>query len=320
MTNLYTKLHKFTCVEDIPNLDKALEECLAIKNNLFAAPNYGKGKTVGLVFLNPSLRTRISMQKACQNLGLNFMIINAGQDAWTWELQDGAIMDGTGVEHIKDAAKVFSEYCDAIAIRCFPNMKNKDEDTKDIVLEQFMHYASVPVISLESATRHPLQSFTDIFTIKENWKENKKPKVVLTWAPHIKPIAHSVANSFCEWIKKIDAHVEVTFPESYDLDTQYTNGLHITNDQNEALKDADFVYVKNWASFKDYGNIPHVKENWILTLDKLRNTNNAKIMHCLPIRRNIEISDEVLDSDNSLIYQQAKNRLITAQWVLKNIL
>jgi len=315
-----TKLQKFTCVEDIPNIEKALEECLSIKNDLLSTPDFGKGKTVGLVFLNPSLRTRISMQKACQNLGVNFIIINAGQDAWTWELQDGAIMNGAGVEHIKDAAKVLSEFCDAIAIRCFPNMKNKDEDVRDIVLKQFIQYSNVPVISLESATRHPLQSFADILTIKENWKENKKPKVVLTWAPHVKPIAHSVANSFCEWIKKIDAEVKVTFPKGYDLDTQYTDGLYTTNDQNEALEDADFVYVKNWASFADYGSIPEVKENWMLTLEKLKNTNNAKIMHCLPVRRNVEISDEVLDSNNSLIYHQAKNRLITAQWILKNIL
>jgi len=320
MTNLTPKLKKFTCVDDIPNIEKALEECLILKKNLLSTPDFGKGKTVGLVFLNPSLRTRMSMQKACQNLGLNFIIINAGQDAWTWELQDGNVMNGVSVEHIKDAAKVLSEYCDIIAIRCFPSMKNKNEDTNDIVLKQFINYASVPIVSLESATRHPLQSFADLLTIKENWHENRKPKIVLTWVPHIKPIAHSVANSFCEWIKKIDAYVEIAFPKGYELDTQFTNGLPITNNQNEALKNADFVYAKNWASFTDYGNIPNVEENWMLTLDKLKNTNNAKIMHCLPVRRNVEISDEVLDSNNSLIYKQVKNRLITSQWVLKNIL
>ncbi|MHA7608776.1 N-acetylornithine carbamoyltransferase [Elizabethkingia meningoseptica] len=314
------KLQKFTCVDDVPNLEQALQECIDIKNAPLATPDFGKNKTVGLVFLNPSLRTRISMQKACQNLGLNYIIINAGQDAWTWELQDGAVMDGTTVEHIKDAAKVLSEYCDVIAIRCFPAFKDKEEDTQDRVLNQFIEHATVPIVSLESATRHPLQSFTDMLTIKENWKENRKPKVVLTWAPHVKSIAHSVANSFCEWVKEIDADVTVAFPEGYDLDTEYTDGLSITNDQDEALKDADFIYVKNWSSFSDYGATPEVKEDWLLTLEKLKQTNNAKIMHCLPVRRNVEISDEVLDSENALVYQQAGNRLITAQWVLKNIL
>lgn len=314
------KLQKFTCVDDVPNLEQALQECLEIKKDIYATPILGKNKTVGLVFLNPSLRTRISMQKACQNLGLNYIIVNAGQDAWTWELQDGAVMDGTTVEHIKDAAKVLSEYCDVIAIRCFPSLKNKEDDVNDRVLKQFIEHASVPIVSLESATRHPLQSFTDMLTIKENWKEARKPKIVLTWAPHIKSIAHSVSNSFCEWVKEIDAEVTVAFPEGYDLPEEFTDGLQLTHNQEEALKDADFVYVKNWSSFKDYGATPEVKGDWLLTLEKLKATNNAKVMHCLPVRRNVEISDEVLDSENSLIYQQAGNRLITAQWVLKNII
>lgn len=314
------KLQKFTCANDIQNIEQALQECLEIKMNPLSTPDFGKGKTVGLVFLNPSLRTRISMQKACQNLGLNYLLVNAGKDVWSWELQEGAVMDGTTVEHIKDAAKVLSEYCDVIAIRCFPTLTNKKQDVEDMVLNEFIEYATVPVISLESATRHPMQSFTDLLTIKENWHSEKQPKVVLTWAPHIKPIAHSVANSFCEWIAKTNADVTIACPEGYDLSPEFRTGLKTTRNQEEALKDADFVYVKNWSSFEDYGAMPEVKENWMLSLDKLAKTNNAKVMHCLPVRRNVEVSDEVLDSKSSVIYQAAGNRLITAQWVLKNIL
>lgn len=314
------KLNKFTCVADIPDLQSALKECIDIKNNPLSTPNYGKNKTVGLVFMNPSLRTRISMQKACRNLGFNTMVINIGNGTWTWELEDGVIMDGNKTEHIKDAAKVLNEYCDIIALRCFPSLKDKIADAEDRVLNKFIENTTVPIISMESATRHPLQSFADMLTLKENWESAKKPKVVLTWAPHVKPIAHSVANSFCEWIKELDAEITVANPEGYDLAPEFTNGLKVTHHQEEALKDADFVYVKNWSSYEDYGEMLRVEEDWMLTLDKLKDTNHAKIMHCLPVRRNLEISDEVLNSPNCLIYKQAINRLIAAQWVLKNII
>lgn len=314
------KLKKFTCVADVPDLEQAIRNCLIIKNNPQAMPNHGKNKTVGLVFMNPSLRTRISMQKACRNLGFNSMVINIGNGAWTWELEDGVVMDGNKTEHIKDAAKVLNEYCDVIALRCFPSLTDKEADAEDRVLKKFIEYTTVPVISMESATRHPLQSLTDMVTLKENWKGSEKPKVVLTWAPHVKSIAHSVANSFCEWIKEMDAETTVANPEGYDLAPEFTNGLNVTHNQEEALKDADFVYVKNWSSYEDYGKTPEVDEDWLLTLDKLKQTNDAKIMHCLPVRRNLEVSDEVLDSPNSLIYKQAANRLISAQWVLRNII
>lgn len=313
------KSKKFTCVADIPDLDKALEECQAIKKNLYATPDFGKHKTVGLVFLNPSLRTRMSMQRACQNLGFKSIVINAGQGAWSWELEDGAVMNGTAVEHIKEAAEVMSRYCDVLAIRCFPSLIDKKNDVEDKVLNQFINYARVPVISMESATRHPLQSFADILTIKEHWNKPKKPKIAVTWAPHVKPIAHSVVNSFCEWVQEIAAEVKVAFPEGYDLNSEFTDGLTLTHHQDEALKDADFVYVKNWSSFSDYGAMPKVADNWMLTLQKLKQTNRAKVMHCLPVRRNVVISDEVMDSEHAVIYQQAENRMITAQWVLKNI-
>lgn len=315
-----TRLQKFTAAKDIQDVQQALEECLEIKKELYATPDLGKNKTVGLVFLNPSLRTRMSMQRACQNLGFHSIVINAGQGAWSWELEDGVVMNGTTVEHIKEAAKVMSQYCDVLAIRCFPSLKDKQSDVEDRVLNKFVEYATVPVISMESATRHPLQSFTDLLTIKENWKKATPPKVVLTWAPHVKPIAHSVANSFCEWIKRIDAEVRLTHPKGYDLNPEFTEGIPVFYDQEEALKDADFVYVKNWSSFSDYGATPPVEKDWMLTLEKLRVTHAAKVMHCLPVRRNVVISDEVMDSTHSLIYEQAGNRMITAQWVLKNIL
>lgn len=315
-----TKLKKFTSVSDVPDLEQTLRECVKIKENPRAHPDYGKNKTVGLVFLNPSLRTRISMQKACQNLGFTTMMVNVGKGSWTWELEDGAVMDAGKTEHIKDAAKVLNQYCDVIALRCFPTLENKAQDVEDQVLNQFIAHTSVPIISMESATRHPLQSLTDMLTIKENWSKNRKPKIALTWAPHVKTIAHSVSNSFCEWVKEMDAETTVAFPKGYDLDREFTQGLKTTYNQDEALKDADFVYIKNWSSFDNYGHRPSVEQDWMLTLDKLKQTNNAKLMHCLPVRRNVEVSDEVLDSENSLIYQQAGNRLISAQWVLKNIL
>lgn len=314
------KLNKFTSVTDLPNLQKALEEAIYMKKNLLSTTDYGKNKTVGLIFMNPSLRTRLSMQQACRNLGFSSMVINIGNGACTWELEDGVIMDGDKTEHIKDAAKVLNEYCDIIAIRCFPSLTNKKADEEDIILKKLIEYTDVPIISMESATRHPLQSFADMITLKENWKFTTKPKVVLTWAPHIKPIAHSVANSFCEWAKEMEVDLSITNPKGYDLSAEFKQGVSVIHNQEEALKDADFIYVKNWSSYEEYGKTPEVKEDWMLTLDKLKITNNAKIMHCLPVRRNIEVSDEVLDCPNSLIYEQAANRLISAQWVLKNMI
>ncbi len=199
-------------------------------------------------------------------------------------------------------------------------MKNKEDDVNESILSQFEKHANVPVVSLESATRHPLQSLADCITITENWKEERKPKVVLTWAPHIKPIAHAVGNSFAEWMQEMDVDFVIANPEGYDLDKNFTKNTKVIHNQEEAVKDADFIYVKNWSSFSDYGATPEVEGDWLLTLEKLKQTNNAKVMHCLPVRRNVEISDEVLDSENALVYQQAGNRLITAQWVLKNIL
>ncbi|RAK22529.1 ornithine carbamoyltransferase [Flavobacterium aquaticum] len=313
-------MKRFFSVDDVANLDVLLQEAIHIKKNPLQKSELGKGKTLGLVFLNSSLRTRLSTQKAAQNLGLNTIILNANQEAWTWEFEDGAIMNGGTVEHIKDAAQVLSQYCDIIGIRCFAGLTNKEEDTSEKVFSLFEKYASVPIISLESATLHPLQSLADCITIEEQKPINKKPKVVLTWAPHIKSIPHAVGNSFAQWMNKTDCEFVITHPKGYELDPKFTQNATIEYNQEVALQDADFVYIKNWSSFEKYGKILETEEDWMLTNEKLKVTNNAKIMHCLPVRRNVEVSDEVLDSPNSLIYQQANNRTYAAQIVLQKIL
>ncbi|WP_336718324.1 acetylornithine carbamoyltransferase [Chryseobacterium mucoviscidosis] len=326
-------MKKFTSVSDVKNLQQIIKKALQIKENPLSEPEKGKGKTIGLVFLNSSLRTRLSSQIAAQNLGLNVLSLNAAQEAWNLEFADGAVMNGDTVEHIKDAIEVLNQYCDIIAVRCFAGMKSKKDDVNESILSQFEQHTKVPVISLESATRHPLQSLADCITITENWhfdgsssspqtklSVNRKPKVVLTWAPHIKPIAHAVGNSFAEWMQEMDVDFVIANPEGYDLDKNFTKDVKIIHNQEEALKDADFIYVKNWSSFDDYAKMPEVKDNWMLTNEKLENTNQAKVMHCLPVRRNVELSDEVIDGENSIIYQQAKNRIFSAQAVFSEIL
>ncbi|WP_394660558.1 acetylornithine carbamoyltransferase [uncultured Chryseobacterium sp.] len=313
-------MKKFTAVSDVENLQEMIKKALQIKKDPLSETEKGKGKTIGLVFLNSSLRTRLSSQIAAQNLGLNVLTLNAAQEAWNLEFADGAVMNGDTVEHIKDAIEVLNQYCDIIAVRCFARMKNKEDDVNESILSQFEQHAKVPVISLESATRHPLQSFADCITITENWTEERKPKVVLTWAPHIKPIAQAVGNSFAEWMQEMEVDFVITNPEGYDLDKNFTKDAKVIHDQDEALKDADFVYVKNWSSFDKYAAMPEVKESWMLTTEKLEATNKAKVMHCLPVRRNVELSDEVMEGENSIIYQQAKNRIFSAQAVFSAIL
>ncbi|WP_312422810.1 acetylornithine carbamoyltransferase [Epilithonimonas sp.] len=313
-------MKNFTSVYDINNLQNTIAKALKIKENPLENPTKGKGKTIGLVFLNSSLRTRLSSQIAAQNLGLNVLILNAAQEAWNLEFADGTVMNGDTVEHIKDAIEVLNQYCDIIAVRCFAGMKSKEEDVNESILSQFLKHAKVPVVSLESATRHPLQSLADCITITANWKENRKPKVVLTWAPHIKPIAQAVGNSFTEWMQQMDVDFVITNPEGYDLDKNFTKDTPVIHKQDEALKDADFVYVKNWSSFDDYAKVLEFEDNWMLTNEKLELTNQAKVMHCLPVRRNLELSDEVMDGENSIIYQQAKNRIFSAQVVFNEIL
>ncbi|MBH1959416.1 MAG: acetylornithine carbamoyltransferase [Flavobacteriia bacterium] len=313
-------MKNFTSVNDISNPELLVQEALELKKNLYGFGDLGKNKTLGLVFLNPSLRTRMSSQKAGMNLGMQVQVINAGQDAWNWEFAENAVMDGSTVEHIKDAAKVLSEYCDVIGLRCFPGLKDRDEDYSEFVLNSFIKYATVPVISLESATRHPLQSFADLITIRENWTQPQKPKVVLSWAPHIKALPQAVGNSFAEWMNAADVDFCIANPEGYDLSKDVTADAKVYHNQEEALKNADFVYVKNWSSYDDYGAMPEVKGNWLLGEEFLKTNPETKFMHCLPVRRNLEMSDAVLDSANSLIYQQANNRTLSAQLIIKKIL
>ncbi len=310
----------FTTVNDVNNIDALLQEALTLKKDPYAFSQLGKNKTLGLIFMNPSLRTRLSTQKAGMNLGMNVMVMNIDKEGWAMEMEDGAIMNGASVEHIKDAAAVMGQYCDVIGIRCFSSLKNKEEDYSEKVLSKFMQHCKVPVISLESATLHPLQSLADLITIKEQWQLKQKPKVVLTWAPHVKALPQAVANSFSEWMCKADVDYTITHPKGYELSGDYTKGAKIILDQQEALRDADFVYVKNWSTYTDYGKIISTDSSWMLTNEKLKITNNAKVMHCLPVRRNVELSDEVLDSSASLVLEQANNRLYAAQAVLKKIL
>ncbi|TFV97715.1 acetylornithine carbamoyltransferase [Algoriphagus kandeliae] len=280
----------------------------------------GQGKRIGCIFLNPSLRTRVSTQIAAQNLGMEAIVLNMDKEGWALEMQDGAIMNKGTVEHIKDAAGVLGSFFDVLAVRAFPTLTQKQEDLSDFVINQFIKYAGIPVVSLESAIRHPLQSLADMITMQEYQVENRRPKVVLTWAPHIKAIPHAVANSFAEWSLGMGYDLTITHPEGYELDESFTKGATLEYDQSKALEDADFVYVKNWSSFQDYGKIHSTDPSWMLTQKHLESAPNAKVMHCLPVRRNLELSDEILDSDRSLVQVQAKNRIFAAQAVLSKII
>ena len=292
----------------------------AYKANPILDAKKGTGKRVGCIFLNPSLRTRVSTQIAAQQLGMETIVLNMDKEGWALELQDGAIMNKGTVEHIKDAAGVLGSYFDILALRAFPSLTQKEEDVTDFVLNQFIKYSGIPVVSLESAIRHPLQSLADQLTIQELAKGKKRPKVVLTWAPHIKAIPHAVANSFAEWTLGMGHDLTICHPEGYELDAEFTQGAKITNDQSEALQGADFVYVKNWSAFNDYGKILCTDERWMLTEAHLKHAPEAKVMHCLPVRRNVELSDEILDGSRSLVQQQAFNRIFAAQAVLSKLL
>jgi N-succinyl-L-ornithine transcarbamylase len=314
-------MKKFISCEDASDFQLLIAKALEYKSNPLKDATLGKGKRMGLLFLNPSMRTRLSTEIAAKNLGMDVIVFNVGQDGWALEFEDEAIMSGTTVEHVKDAAPILGKYFDVLGIRTFPSLKNKEDDYSELFINQFVKYSGVPVVSLESATLHPLQSLTDLITIQEMFKEKRKPKIVLTWAPHVKALPQCVANSFSQWINAWGgAEFVITHPEDYELDTRFTKGAKITHDQDDALKNADFVYVKNWSTFSDYGKIYCNDPDWMLTNEKLASTNNAKIMHCLPVRRNVELSDEVLDSTSSLVTQQASNRVWAAQAVLAEIL
>lgn len=320
-------MNQFISVKDAGDIDALAAKALAYKQDPFRDKSLGAGKRMGCIFLNPSMRTRLSTQIAAQNLGVEPIVFNVGQEGWTFEFEEEAIMSGTTVEHVKDAAPILGNYFDILGIRTFPSLKNKEDDYSELFIKQFIKYAGVPVVSLESATLHPLQSLTDIITITECLQETKsavkksKPKIVLTWAPHVKPLPQCVANSFSEWINAWGkADFVITHPEDYELDASFTKGAAITHNQEEALEGADFVYVKNWSTYTDYGRIYCNDPEWMLTTEKLKATNQAKVMHCLPVRRNVELSDEVLDGPNSIVTKQAGNRVWAAQSVLSEIL
>lgn len=314
-------MKNFISVADTTDIDSLVQQALAYKANPFIDKALGAGKRIGMLFLNPSMRTRLSTQVAAQNLGMEAIVFNVGSEGWKLEFEDEAIMSGDTVEHVKDAAPIFGKYFDILAIRTFPSLKNREDDYSELYIQQFIKYAGIPVVSLESATLHPLQSLTDIITIKETWKETRKPKIVLTWAPHVKPLPQCVANSFSQWINAWgEADFVITHPEDYELDEKFTAGASIVYNQDEALKDADYVYVKNWSTYKDYGKIYVNDPAWMMTNKKLALTNDAKVMHCLPVRRNVELSDEILDGSNSLVTQEAGNRVWAAQVVLAEIL
>jgi N-succinyl-L-ornithine transcarbamylase len=313
----------FSSVNDISDLKGSVEQALIQKADPFANQSLGKNKTLGLVFLNPSLRTRLSTQKAALNLGMNVMVMNLDKEGWALETEDGVVMNGTTVEHIREAAAVMGQYCDILGFRSFPKLQNRDEDYSEGLFNKFVKFSGVPVVSLESATLHPLQSFADLITIEEN-KKTTRPKVVLTWAPHVKSLPQAVPNSFSEWMCRAQAEgmidFVITHPQGLELADQFTPGATIEYNQDTALQGADFVYAKNWSSYHDYGKTVQGAESWMITHKKLEQTNEAKVMHCLPVRRDFELSAEVLDGPHSLVIKEAANRVWSAQTILKNML
>ena len=312
-------MKNFTSVKDIPNLEKALSTAFEVKKNPFAFQHLGKNKTMVMVFFNSSLRTRLSTQKAAMNLGMNTMVMNVNGDSWQLESELGVVMDGDKPEHLLEAIPVIGKYCDVIGVRAFARFESKEDDYSEKILNQFVDYAGVPVVSMEGATRHPLQSYADLVTIEE-YKTVERPKVVLTWAPHPKALPQAVANSFVEWMSETDYDLVVTHPEGYELAPEFMGDVKVEYDQKKAFEGADFIYAKNWSSYKDYGKVVSKDMRWTVNEEKMALTNNAKFMHCLPVRRNVVVSDGVIDSPGSIVVEQAYNREVTAQAVLKMIL
>lgn len=330
-------MKQFISVHDVPDINALVSKALAYKADPLKNKSLGANKRIGCLFLNPSMRTRLSTQIAAQNLGMDVIVFNVGSEGWALEFEEEAIMSGNTVEHVKDAAPILGKYFDVLAIRTFPSLKNREDDYSELFINQFTKYARIPVVSLESATLHPLQSLTDVMTIIEERKKSNpdsyrdenphlpdgqgKLKIVLTWAPHVKPLPQCVANSFAQWMNAWkEAEFLITHPEDYELSEEFTKGVKITTNQDEALQDADFVYVKNWSTYTDYGKIYCNDPEWMLTNEKLKLTNKAKVMHCLPVRRNVELSDEILDGPDSLVTEEASNRVWAAQAVLSEIL
>ena len=309
----------FLSINDVTDLNQLITSGIISKRNPFGDADLGKNKTIGLLFFNSSLRTRLSTQKAAQNLGLNVIMMNVGQDGWGLEMEEGVIMNGDKAEHVKEAAAVIGRYCDIIGIRSFAGLQDREKDYQEIVFEQFKKYAEVPIVNLESATRHPLQSLADCITIEE-FRVKERPKVVLTWLPHFKALPQAVANSFCEWMNPMNVELVITHPEGYDLAPEFVGKGQVIYDQDKALEGADFVYGKNWSSYNNYGQVLTSDSSWMITEAKMSLTDNGKFMHCLPLRRNMKVDDEVLDGPRSLVIEQAANREWSAQAALREIL
>ena len=312
-------MKQFLTLHDLPDFDAQVALAKRIKANPYEFEQLGKRKTLGLLFFNPSLRTRLSTQKAARLLGMDVMVMNFSNEAWAIEYEDATIMEGLRSEHVKEAAKVVSQYCDVVGIRAFATLTDKEKDESEQVMQKFIEYATVPILNMESATAHPLQALADALTLTEH-DLPKKPKVVLTWAPHPKALPHAVGNSFTRMMQYMDADFVIANPKGYDLDPRITKNIPIVHNQNEALKDADIVYAKNWSSYEQYGQILRTDNEWMLTPEKMALTNNAKFMHCLPIRRNVVVADGVLDHPNSIVIEQANNRTYAAAAVLKTLI
>ena len=314
-------MKKFTCVEDIGNLHAAVAEAMEIKRDRFAFSDLGRNRTLLMIFFNSSLRTRLSTQKAAMNLGMNVMVLDVNQGAWKLETERGVVMDGDKAEHLLEAIPVMASYCDIIGVRSFAQFRDKAEDYEERVIEQFIRYSGRPVFSMEAATRHPLQSFADLITIEE-YKTKDRPKVVMTWAPHPKALPQAVPNSFAEWMNATDYEFVITHPEGYELDPKFVGRAKVEYDQRKAFEGADFIYAKNWSAFEDenYGAVLSTDRDWTVDAEKMALTNNAYFMHCLPVRRNMIVTDEVIESERSLVIPEAANREISAQVVIKRLL
>lgn len=311
-------MKQFTSVYDVSDPFQLVQEALALKQQPHAHTDLGRNKTVILVFFNPSLRTRLSTELAAKNLGCNVMTLNVA-DGWKLEFADGTVMNAGTAEHIREAAGVMSQYADILAVRSFPGLEDKEKDYADQIMNAFMEHATVPVVSLESAIRHPLQSLADWVTIEEH-KRSKRPKVVLSWAPHPRALPQAVSNSFLEWMQQAPVDLVLTHPKGYELDPSFVGDTPVIYDQEEAFADAEFIYTKNWSAVQPYGQKPEVEKDWQITEAKMALTNNAFFMHCLPVRRNVVVSDGVIESPQSLVLPQAGNRLYAAQAVLKRLL
>ncbi len=312
-------MKQFISVDDVGDPMGLVKETLDIKKQPAANRNIGNGLTLALIFMNPSLRTRLSTQKAAQNLGMEVLVMNVGTEGWKLETGEGVIMQGDKAEHVKEAAAVIGQYCDIVGLRSFPQLKNRDEDYSDKMTHAFIKYSGRPVLSLESAVFHPLQSLADLVTI-EQFKQKGRPKVVLTWAPHVKALPQSVPNSFTQWVNRTDYEFVITHPKGYELSGSITGTANIEYDQDKALEGADFIYAKNWSSYYSYGKILNKEKSWAIDQSKMNLTNNGKFMHCLPVRRNLVVTDGVLDSPSSIVVHQAGNREFSAQAVLKRMI